>query len=600
MPLLDASIPEEGTVQPQPQSGPQTRPRHPPTSYKRNPSFPPPSIQVSPIRTVADADTPFMRLSITPSELALEAEAEPSESATSTWSFHPSSATDRSSRISHDSVGRQSFDTFGPRDRDSRDRFSVRVTEHGKSGDLESQGQDGGKAKGKERERDVSGSTVSSTSGSIYHTALDELDRHQPEVTAYKATSASAAPPASSTTSQANKSRDEELEGQDKEGKKDLPGTVFRFDRDRSSRTRLAPSPLPLEDEQPVHLDGSRKPGPGQPIGPGILRNPSNASTFTRHRPAASVSYYEPLQDSHASTSISPNKQSPHQFSPSPRQRGRSRSIDSISLHPSISDSVTGLLIPPISTLPLPLVRPGLEHRSTSSILPRELVAKNELDPEQRAILVRRARKLEQILGHSLDERDIERLLIDPITAPRTITTQVTDQAWPGSPSPGSSSRSAKAKEGRRRSLAEWQKEDCVPRLDRNVDIPPTATSGPSHGLARSGSFLARKARAALGMGPGSGGEKKKGRSDLAVYVSREVRVSETLDGRGGVKSKRHTVSTPPGIVMASRREVSTTSSGSPSSPSATIAESSQSDDEATRRTRRLQLAKVCISPPSV
>jgi len=191
------------------------------------------------------------------------------------------------------------------------------------------------------------------------------------------------------------------------------------------------------------------------------------------------------------------------------------------------------------------------------------MVARNDLDPEQRAILLRRAKKLEQLLGEALDERSIERLLIDPIHASRTITTRLaeTDEAWPDSPT-GTTRSGGKE---------EWSKEDVVPRKGKAVDPP-------SNGLARSGSILARTARAALGMA----GEKK---NDLAVYVSREIRVSET-GIRGAKPRPRHSAYTPPG-----RESMSLAAMLRDGPVSPTHAE--ESEDESARRTRRLQLAKV-------
>jgi hypothetical protein len=196
------------------------------------------------------------------------------------------------------------------------------------------------------------------------------------------------------------------------------------------------------------------------------------------------------------------------------------------------------------------------------------MVARNDLDPEQRAILLRRAKKLEQLLGEALDERSIERLLIDPIHASRTITTRLaeTDEAWPDSPT-GTTRSGGKE---------EWTKEDVVPRKGKAVDPP-------SNGLARSGSILARTARAALGMA--GAGEKK---NDLAVYVSREIRVSET-GVRGAKPRPRHSASTPPGRESMS---LAAMLSDGPVSPTHT----EESEDDSARRTRRLQLAKVC--PP--
>jgi hypothetical protein len=502
----------------------------------------------------------FMRFSRTQSELemgtetasAFSDELEAERSATSTWSYHAPAPVEQSARSSRESKeGRRSFDTFGQKDRRT-DRFSVNVDEQG----LKAPTTDDG---------------VSSTSG-MYHTAMDELDRHRP---------------AGAGLSAAAEAKGSEIRkvGEERKGDRTdtLPGKVFRFDK-ASRPPTSGPVPDRRDDRQAVHFTASNEPKLISRSGEGILRNPS----VSRHRPAASVPHFEPLQDSHAPQI----QQSPMQQTPSPRTRTRSRSIDSVSLHPSLSDSVTNLLVPPTHTIPT-FPRPVLEHRSTASILRQELIARNHLNPEQRAILLRRARKLEQILGQSLDERSIERLLIDPITAPRTITTHVTDQAWPESP--GSKSTKSREKEGRRKSLAEWQKDDCVPRLDRagavenqaqaNTNTGPSPT--PSHsGLARSGSFLARKAKNALGMGTVAA-EKKKGKTDLAVYVSREVRVQESSEGE--IKPLRQTASTPPGTAMPYHRS----GAGSPDSPTPTVAESSHSDDEV-RRTRRLQLAKVC------
>jgi hypothetical protein len=114
----------------------------------------------------------------------------------------------------------------------------------------------------------------------------------------------------------------------------------------------------------------------------------------------------------------------------------------------------------------------------------------------------------------------------------------------------------------------------------------PTTTQHVGLGLARSGSFLARTARAALGLsktGVGAGDGKK---GDLAVYVSREIRVSET----GGRPVARHSISTPAAVGLT---RVNT----SPVSPmlerEEEASESDEGEDEAARRTRRLQLAKV-------
>jgi hypothetical protein len=325
-----------------------------------------------------------------------------------------------------------------------------------------------------------------------------------------------------------------------------LPGRVLKFNKDM--RSKKGPINHALKDSTSSTRSSSsndsgtkvrfsnRDPLDTIEDSPNTIR-----SSPSRHRPAASVSNLDTIHP-RPSTQI-------------PRMRTRSKSIDSISLN----DSVTALLLPASSRLPL--------IRQTT--LPEEMVARNDLDPEQRAILLRRAKKLEQLLGEALDERSIERLLIDPIHASRTITTRLaeTDEAWPDSPT-GTTRSGGKE---------EWTKEDVVPRKGKAVEPP-------SNGLGRSGSILARTARAALGMA--GAGEKK---NDLAVYVSREVRVSET-GVRGAKPRPRHSASTPPGRESMS---LAAMLRDGPVSPTHT----EESEDDSARRTRRLQLAKVRCPP---
>jgi len=322
-----------------------------------------------------------------------------------------------------------------------------------------------------------------------------------------------------------------------------LPGRVLKFNKDL--RSKKGPINHALKDStSSTHSTTSDDSGPKVRFSnrntldtiegsPNTIR-----SSPSRHRPAASVSNLDTIIP-RPSTQI-------------PRMRTRSKSIDSISLN----DSVTAFLLPASSRLPF--------IRQTT--LPEEMVARNDLDPEQRAILLRRAKKLEQLLGEALDERSIERLLIDPIHASRTVTTRLaeTDEAWPDSPT-GTMRNGGKE---------EWTKEDVVPRKGKAVDPP-------SNSLSRSGSILARTARAALGMA--GAGEKK---NDLAVYISREVRVSET-GVRGAKPRPRQSASTPPGRESMS---LAAMLRDGPVSPTHT----EESEDDSARRTRRLQLAKVC------
>jgi len=328
-----------------------------------------------------------------------------------------------------------------------------------------------------------------------------------------------------------------------------LPGTVVKFERDvraQSGQNRYTATTSSSTTELSSHASAPTV-HLGQKMET-IEAIPDDIRSLPRHhRSAASTSnveaFYSPLK-THA-----------------PRTRTRSKSIDSISLNPSASDSVTALLLPS----KLPLIR--------QNTLPEEMIARNDLDPEQRVILRKRAEKLRQILGEALDEKSIERLLIHPIHASRTITTRLEDQAWPDSPT-----GTIKSGNGRE----EWQKEDVVPRKGKAVE--PTLHGG----LARSRSLIVRTARAAFGLAGTGAGEKK---NDLAVYVSREIRVSETGVRGLGTRPRliaRHSISTPPGAMSLAAMLKET----SPESPTREVEEDVDGNDAA-RRTRRLQLAKV-------
>lgn len=265
---------------------------------------------------------------------------------------------------------------------------------------------------------------------------------------------------------------------------------------------------------------------------------------------------------------------------------GRSGSLDSLpSLHPSLSESVTTLSrllpssspVPPVPSLPRPNTRTSLPPLPPLPPLP----ARNDLLPEQRAVLLRRARKIEQVLGEPLPESQVERLVVDPSHASTTVVTSINHE-WPETPSP-------------RGKVPEWDQEDCVPRTVRRgpegmATAMAMSTSNANSGsgvlgggnLVRSGSVFAKKAKKALRRD-----RKDDESSDLKVYVAREMRVVETTVRGGSSEAAR------PGI---NRQEwldpASPTGPMSPSSPTDTLDQRSEEEDRA-RRTRRQQLAKV-------
>lgn len=233
----------------------------------------------------------------------------------------------------------------------------------------------------------------------------------------------------------------------------------------------------------------------------------------------------------------------------------RSDSINSAqSIHPSVAESTNteSRLIPPAyayRSLP-PIQVKGRGSRP----VPLEITSRNDLPRDQRAMLVKRTRKLEQILGQPLDETQIERLIIQPSTAIRTVTTEVTNDTWPDSPL-------------QRSRVPEWAREDCVPRIIRGEGSPEGS---------RSISSVITRARAALGLAKRADGDE----TNLEVYVRREMRVSETA-ARG----------------VAPQQNPSLASPNTPTSPAdqyeSEWLDEPENEDEATRRARRHQLAKV-------
>ncbi|KAL7422428.1 hypothetical protein Q5752_003076 [Cryptotrichosporon argae] len=233
-----------------------------------------------------------------------------------------------------------------------------------------------------------------------------------------------------------------------------------------------------------------------------------------------------------------------------PLQRARSSSLDSLpSLHPSLTESTHTLarLLPPAP--PPAAMLPPIPHISPIRLprMPPAISSKNELTADQKARLVRRTRKLEQVLGETLHEATVERFVIEPSTMTQTVLTRVEsdDAAWPATPAAAA---------------PEWVKADCVPRRSKEDDAAK---------LDRSASKIARKAKAALGVARHA----SKTDDDIKVYVAREMRVSET------------TVAMKPAALAAS-----------PMSPAESVEQEwgvDEAEDEGSRRTRRMQLTKL-------
>nr|XP_019044812.1 hypothetical protein I302_06726 [Kwoniella bestiolae CBS 10118]OCF23742.1 hypothetical protein I302_06726 [Kwoniella bestiolae CBS 10118] len=303
----------------------------------------------------------------------------------------------------------------------------------------------------------------------------------------------------------------------------------------------------------------SHKPSSSMPNSAGALSpiSPSRPAIHNRsHTLAQAESISSPPITSHAHTHL------------------RSASIDSLpSLHPSLSESINTLsgLLPPSPTRtrteakPLPPTKVNVGRFT-------DIRARNDLTPEQRAILLRRTRKLEQMLGEALPENQVEKLVIDPINSSSTYLTKSSED---------SSSR-----------LPEWERDDVLPHRMKESS---SSEQRDNVGMSRSKSSLADKAKAALGFGPG-------GRDDLKVYESRSLQESHTIsrgnsfnNSQGGVNRS----SSSPEDDKNKDKEKGKSQASSPTTPAtATTTGSSwpadeNDEEEMIRRNRRQQLAKL-------
>ncbi|WWC93470.1 hypothetical protein V866_000305 [Kwoniella sp. B9012] len=314
----------------------------------------------------------------------------------------------------------------------------------------------------------------------------------------------------------------------------------------------------------------SHKPSASMPssAGPLSLNNTPRPIAHNRsHTLAQNESLASPSKASHAPAHL------------------RSASIDSLpSLHPSLSESINTLsgLLPPSPTIPSKTDNKPSPFPTTKVNVGRftDIRARNDLTPEQRAILLRRTRKLEQMLGEALPGNQVEKLVIDPVNSSSTYLTKNSEDSWPKTP-PSSSK------------VPEWARDDVIPHREKDPSPEPQQTLK----IDRSKNSLADKAKAALGLGSGAGG-----RDDLKVYVSRSLQESHTISRgnsfndshRTGVNRSSADNHTPPD---KNKNQSQTSSPTTPATATTTTSSSwlpdERDEEELIRRNRRQQLAKL-------
>ncbi|WVQ95061.1 hypothetical protein IAU59_002153 [Kwoniella sp. CBS 9459] len=277
---------------------------------------------------------------------------------------------------------------------------------------------------------------------------------------------------------------------------------------------------------------------------------------------------YHPLHGRFVDALVSPTSPN-HYFTGHPQSHGyghshshlRSASIDSLpSLHPSLSESINTLsnLIPISPAKADPRVHAASSnHKALSPEV--DIKARNDLTPEQRAILLRRTRKLEQMLGEAIPEAQIGKLVVDPHHHTSTFaphSASIRDGGWPVTPSRHFSQRRAPGS-----------------RPDGNLGGSPEDDASPPLERERSKSSLADKARAALGF------DRQGRRAEEDPYWN----------------AASQTTPSPPDI-FAPKRAVGS----APDTPATFTSTSTASGgwvdddaDESVRRNRRQQLAKL-------
>lgn len=255
-------------------------------------------------------------------------------------------------------------------------------------------------------------------------------------------------------------------------------------------RTGLRPLAGPSYGTSNVLIGRTNAPEPPSPVDPFAIP----ATPRTRH--------------AHPFSPLSPGKSVHSHNSYNSR---RHNSLDS--LNPSIADSLVDLL-PGHAAVPAAPAdfgyafrgprATGYTHRKGKSVATAAPIAqmmqaasagltRNELSPEQRAVLLRRTRKAEQVLGEQLCETDVERHIIEPVQSSRTVVTRASNDI-------GDSAATG---------VPEYDRKDCEPQTRPSQDSDASARA-------------AMRALAAFGFG------EKQMPSDLRVYVQKEMRVAET------------------------------------------------------------------------
>ena len=246
-------------------------------------------------------------------------------------------------------------------------------------------------------------------------------------------------------------------------------------------------------------------------------------------------------------------------------QMYRAASIESGSS--GYSATTTAGLLPSATNLPLHLQTPHVISASASPTatatsgfilqpapprLPPSLSCKTDLPADQKAVLVKRTRKLEKVLGEPLPENTVEKFVVEPSMGATTTITRIEEGPWP---------------RPHTEFIPEWLREDCVPQRASRPASMMTAQEGQSRS--------SRIARVLLG------DPAPPVPTDLRVYVSRERHVAESREGEMKERQRADRLER----IMVAPQPV-------PTSP--VLSEPETSPEDVSRRTRRMQLTKVC------
>ncbi|KAK8854670.1 hypothetical protein IAR55_003409 [Kwoniella newhampshirensis] len=378
-----------------------------------------------------------------------------------------------------------------------------------------------------------------------------------------------------------------------------------------SALRRSRPEPPPLNGTGEVDRFGPDEPASSTALPPPPRGHHTLSLLHTRFAiaPSAAVALHARTR-AHTNSSADRSHHTP------------SVSLDSLpSLHPSITESIAtdihGKPLPSFSS------RFADNRRRTISQAVEEglpdLTSKMDLTPEQRSLLLRRTRKLEQMLGKTLPEIQVENLVVEPMRTTSTYVTNVKDDVWPVTP-PQSA--------GGRRRTPEWEREDCVPQRAHGSSSTQAAELTKGASSSRSGGTLTRKARAVLGFAKRMNNESERsadigcamsgegGETEMREYASREQRTAQTISRGGHISSPTTSANriqqepehqySPTGSLTPTPTEngdqYKSSLESSPATPKTTgwpspeirsYEEGREGDEESIRRNRRQQFAKL-------